>query len=94
MTEQISVQTPPNQIQVKVSYNGLIKGLTANPHEAVQALLNRAEDAFQITQNRHLLALFNMAGVELTDTQSLEAAGVRSGDELLLRPSRIKGGDR
>ena len=94
MTEQVSVQTSPTHIQVKVSYNGLIKGLTANPREAVQALLNRAEDAFQITQNRHLLALFNMAGVELTDTQSLEAAGVKSGDELLLRPSRIKGGDR
>jgi hypothetical protein len=86
-------QTSLHQFRIKVDYNGLVKDLTVNSNEKVQAVLERAENAFQITQNRHTLSLFNDAGVELTDTKSLGEAGVKAGDELLLRPSRIKGGN-
>jgi hypothetical protein len=94
MEVQGAEQTSPSRLQVKVDYNGLVKDLTAEPEEKVKALLERAENAFNITQNRHTLALFNASGVELSDTQSLKEAGVKTGDELLLRPSRIKGGAR
>jgi hypothetical protein len=92
MQEQ-SVEQSPKQFQVKIDYNGLVKQLSINPHERVQSVLDRAENEFQITQNRHTLALFNASGAEVTDTQSVEEAGIKPGDELLLRPSRIKGGN-
>jgi hypothetical protein len=91
---QVAEQTTPGRLQVKIDYNGLVKDLGGEAEEKVQALLERAENAFNITQNRHTLALFNASGVELSDSQSLKEAGVKSGDELLLRPSRIKGGVR
>lgn len=94
MEVQAAEQTTPGRLQVNIDYNGLVKDLTAEAQEKVQALLERAENAFNITQNRHTLALFNASGVELSDNQSLKEAGVKSGDELLLRPSRIKGGAR
>jgi hypothetical protein len=92
MEAQTAEQTAPSRFEVKIDYNGLVKELTGEAQERVQALLERAENAFQITQNRHTLALFNASGVELSDGQSLKEADVKGGDELLLRPSRIKGG--
>lgn len=92
MEVQNAEQTATSRFEVKIDYNGLIKELTVEPQEKVQALLERAENEFKITQNRHTLALFNTLGVELNDTLSLKEAGVKKGDELLLRPSRIKGG--
>jgi hypothetical protein len=56
------------------------------------ALLDHAIKAFGISQNPHLLALFNQAGAELQDNQSAEAAGIKPGDRLLLRPSAVRGG--
>jgi hypothetical protein len=91
MQEQ-SVESP-NQFQVVIDYNGLARHLSINLHERVQSVLDRAENEFQITQNRHTLALFNASGAEVADAQSVEEAGIKPGDELLLRPSRIKGGD-
>jgi hypothetical protein len=92
MEAQSAEQTASGRFEVKIDYNGLVKELTVEPQEKVQALLERAENEFKITQNRHTLALFNGSGVELNDTLSLKEAGVKNGDELLLRPSQIKGG--
>jgi hypothetical protein len=94
MQEQNVEQSLPNQFKVKIDYNGVVKHLSISPHERVQSVLDRAENEFQITQNRHTLALFNASGVEVADTQSVKEAGIKPGDELLLRPSRIKGGNR
>jgi hypothetical protein len=94
MELQAAEQTTSGRLQITIDYNGLVKDLTAELQEKVLALLERAENAFQITQNRHTLALFNASGVELNDSQTLKEAGVKSGDELLLRPSRVKGGTR
>lgn len=93
MQGQTVEQIAAGQFRVQVNYNGLVKDLTTNEAEKVQAVLERAENAFQITQNRHTLALFTETGVELSDTQSVKEAGIKSGDELLLRPSRVKGGN-
>lgn len=77
---------------VTIIYNGLDKSLEYNPEAAVRALLDHAIQAFGITQNPHLLALFNEAGAELQDNKSAEAAGIKPGDKLLLRPSAVRGG--
>lgn len=77
---------------VTIIYNGLEKSLEYNPEATVRVLLDHAIKAFGISQNPHLLALFNQAGAELQDNQSAEAAGIKPGDRLLLRPSAVRGG--
>ena len=83
---------PSKQITVTVVYNGVEKTLEANPHQAVRALLEHAIRAFSITNNPHILSLFNDAGTELNEQISVEQAGIREGTELLLRASVVKGG--
>lgn len=77
---------------VEVTYNGITKLLQVNPEERVQALLQQAIAAFGITQNPHLLGLFRDNGTELPDNQSVENAGLKPGELLLLRPSVVRGG--
>lgn len=77
---------------VTVIYNGVEKSIEYNPEAAVRALLAAAIAAFGIKQAPHLLGLFNQAGAELSDSVSAEAAGVKPGDRLLLRPSAVRGG--
>ena len=77
---------------VTIIYNGLEKSFEYNPEATVRALLDHAIKAFGISQNPHLLALFNQASVELQDSQSAEAAGIKHGERLLLRPSAVRGG--
>lgn len=77
---------------VTVIYNGVEKNIGYNPEAAVRALLEAAIKVFGITQAPHLLGLFNQAGVELSDNASAEAAGIKPGDRLLLRPSAVRGG--
>jgi hypothetical protein len=84
---------PPNtRLEVSINYSGITKTFTATPHQAVQSLLEAALNAFGVHNNRHTQSLFTEAGVELADAQSLEAAGVKAGATLLLRPSKVKGG--
>ena len=85
-------RTPSNQITVTVIYNGIEKSLEANLQQAVRALLEHAIRAFSITNNPHILSLFNDTGAELNDQISVEQAGIREGSLLLLRASAVKGG--
>lgn len=77
---------------VIVLYNGTDKTIEYAPHETVRALLDKAIAAFGIGQNQHLMALYDPAGQELGDNSSLEAAGVKPGEELVLRQSVVRGG--
>ena len=77
---------------VLVFYGGKSEPIDYNPHEHVTALLNHAEDVFRITANRHLMALFTESGQELPDQASIDAAGVKPGETLILRQSAVKGG--
>lgn len=78
--------------KVLVAYNGVEKPITANAHETVQVLLTRSIQEFHITNQPHILSLYNQAGVELPDAAKLDEVGVRPKDHLLLRPSAVKGG--
>jgi hypothetical protein len=82
----------PHQFSVTVLYNGVAKKFEVRREELVRRLLDEALKAFGPINNPHLLALFTNAGVELNDSQTIEAAGVKPHDELLLRPSTVRGG--
>ena len=77
---------------VTVTFNGQDKILAYQPEEQVEAALNQALNDFQVQQNRHLMSLFNEAGDELNDKTSMASAGVKPGDVLVLRQSKVKGG--
>src|SRR5436853_7326328 len=84
--------TATKQFEIVVVYNGLEQPLTVNPDQAVQAVLEHAVKLFGITQNAHLLSLFNEQGAELPGNASVHNAGIVEGEKLLLRPSAVKGG--
>jgi hypothetical protein len=77
---------------VEVVYNGVVKPLEVEPEEKVSTLLQRAIQVFRITQNAHLLSLFRQDGSVVPENESLERAGVKPCETLLLRPNVVKGG--
>jgi hypothetical protein len=58
---------------------------TTNKH-----LLDQAVSAFGAAAP-HTLSLYK-EGTELADAETIKASGVKPGDKLLLRPSKVKGG--
>ena len=84
----------PNTFKVLVAYNGVEKEMTVNVNQTVQALLNHAIQEFHVTNQPHILSLFNDSGVELPDAAKLSEVGIKPNDHLLLRPSTVKGGRR
>jgi len=80
----------PRQFKVKVLYNGVDKTFEVRPEETVKHLLDQAISAFGAA-NPHTLSLYK-DGTELVDGQTLKEAGVKPEDQLLLRPSKMKGG--
>ncbi len=83
---------PHERFGVHVAYNGIEKEFEVNLNEPVHALLSRAIAAFGVTNQPHILSLFNASGVELPDAAKLGEVGVRPDDHLLLRPGAVKGG--
>lgn len=78
---------------VIINYGGLERELEVTGHEAVQSVLERAMNLFDVTANRHTLALFDEANRELTDlSESAEKAGIKKGSKLVLRQSQVRGG--
>ena len=82
--------TATKQFEISIVYNGVTKPITVNPEQTVQAVREHAIRAFGITQNPHLLGLFTDQGAELSDTSSVESAGITPGETLLLRPSAVR----
>ncbi|HEX3433826.1 MAG TPA: hypothetical protein VHT25_07165 [Solirubrobacteraceae bacterium] len=92
---QVQEQHEPREkqlLQLTVYYNGDPKPFQCRPHERVEHLLVQARREFHVTVNPHLMGLFNEAGEELVDAQTLSEAKVQSGQELILRQSRVRGG--
>lgn len=84
---------PKHEIDVEVVYNGLTKKIEISREATVKELLDRAIALFGSLPQPHLLALWDAKGVELTnEQQTLKDAKVKDRDELLLRPSAVKGG--
>ncbi len=76
-----------------IQYNGLTKVVEISRDATVKTLLERSIAAFGNLPNAHTLALWTAGGVELTnEQQTLKDAKLKNKDELLLRPSAVKGG--
>lgn len=80
------------EFDVTIVYNGLSKSISANPNQAVQALLQHALNAFEIQQGRENFALFTEAGQLLDPNLSVKDAGITAESKLLLRPRQVSGG--
>ncbi len=85
--------TVERKFVVDVIYNGITKPLQVQQEEQVTALLQRAIAAFGITQQPHLLSLFKQDGSVVPENGSVESAGLKPGEILLLRPNAVKGGN-
>lgn len=77
---------------VEIVYNGVTKPIQVEPEERVTALLQKAIAVFGITQQPHLLSLFRQDGSVVPENESIERAGIKPGEILLLRPNAVKGG--
>ena len=80
------------KFSVKVIYNGITKPIEVEPDEQIAELLKRAIQAFGITSNPHTLSLFREDGTKVEEHESVHAANLHAGQELLLRPDAVKGG--
>lgn len=78
---------------VDVTYNGVTKPIEVQPEERVTALLAKAIASFGITQNPHLLSLYREDGTVVPENESVEQAGLKPNELLLLRPNAVKGGE-
>lgn len=92
--ESTKANPPPDRRkdEVTVTYNGVDKELPYQPRAVVNSLLEQAMNAFNVTENRHTMALFTTAGIELALDAHLDGV-VKPGDVLVLRPSAVRGGD-
>lgn len=92
--EKDAERKSPNTYTVFVAYNGAEKPLIVNGNQPIQVLLNHAIKEFHISNQPHLLSLYNQEGVELPDAAKVAEVGVGPDAHLLLRPSAVKGGAR
>jgi hypothetical protein len=85
--------TVEKKFEVDVTYNGITKPIEVQPEQQVSALLAKAIATFGISQNPHLLSLFRADGTVVPENESVEQAGLRPKELLLLRPNAVKGGE-
>jgi hypothetical protein len=77
---------------IEIIYNGRAVEFDYHAGELVGVLLQAALTTFGITTNAHLMSLFDTENHELKETITVREAGVKPGDTLVLRQSRVKGG--
>jgi hypothetical protein len=83
----------PKTVKVRVIYNGDEQRIEVAETDLVSVLLTAAIAAFPVTEAQHLLALFDMNGIEITnEAQTVEEAGLKNNVRLILRQSAVKGG--
>ncbi len=78
--------------EIDVIYNGISKEVETSNAELISSLLQKAIVVFGSPPNPHTLSLYNEAGSELPDGETVKQAKVKKKDTLLLRPSAVKAG--
>ena len=82
----------PEKFELLIVYNGLKKPLEVRLEELTKTVLQKAIALFGSPPQPHMLSLFTEAGKELPENETVQEAGLRPGEVLLLRPSAVKGG--
>jgi len=85
--------TVEKKFAVEIIYNGITKKVEVELQEQVIAVLQKAIAEFHITQNPHLLSLYRQDGSQVPENESVERAGIKPREILLLRPNAVKGGN-
>ena len=85
-------QQEKKPFDITVIYNGVAKEIKVRHEETIKQVLDRAVAAFQPLPQPHMMSLFNQAGTELNEAETVDQAGIHPHDKLLLRPSAVKGG--
>ena len=81
------------KITLRIAYNGVTRALEhVEPAEDVQALIQHAVALFPGAERPHVQGLFREDGSEVTPGQSVDSAGLRDQQLLLLRPRTVQGG--
>jgi len=89
------VEDPPKKAHtIELNYGGDVKPVAYKAAETVQELIAHGIQVFHIQAQPHQLGLFlNGAQLDPENTgQTLEAAGVKPGDRLILRQVVVQGG--
>jgi hypothetical protein len=95
MSTVAHVENPPEQAHViELNYGGEVKPVAYTATETVQQVIQHGIQVFHIQAQPHQLGLFlNGAQLDPNNTgQTLEAAGVKPGDRLVLRQVVVQGG--
>ncbi len=82
----------PSKLTVIVNYGGRELEFSANAHEQVLALRNRAMSKFDIHVDRDSLALFRLDNTMLDDHTPVGAYNLTERETLVLRQRRTGGG--
>ena len=89
----IETETEAKTIKLRISYNGVIRDLEhVAVASATTALLQRAIALFPNVERPHVEALFREDNSEVPATGSVEDAGLKDNEILVLRPRTVQGG--
>lgn len=83
---------PTHPFPIEVVYNGKPKHVVVTLTEQIKDVLAKAIQIFHVTQQPHMLSLFNEAGTELEDGTTVQQNGIGRKTVLYLRQSKVKGG--
>ncbi|MBI3528368.1 MAG: hypothetical protein HY067_10400 [Betaproteobacteria bacterium] len=92
MSELIAEAAVEKKLEVIVIYNGVPKSIGIEPDDTIKQLLDHAIQVFAPLPQPHLLSLFTEKGEELNESLTVRQAGIQKRQQLLLRPSQVKGG--
>jgi len=92
MSTAMHVETPPEQAHtVELNYGGDLKPVAYRAQETVEQVIVHGIQVFHLSAQPHQLGLF-LNGAQLSPTQTLQDAGVKPGDTLILRQTVVQGG--
>ena len=81
---------------IRVTYNGVTKDLQVQPEEQMQAVLQKSINLFSLQRQPHQMGLFTEANVQVAGpniNQSVEQAGLKPGQLLVLKQVVVEGGE-
>jgi hypothetical protein len=77
---------------LEIVYNGTPKEEVVSNDDLIQLVIQRAIHLFHVTQQPHVLALFNAEGDELVDGETVGHYLLTRKTPVFLRQSKVKGG--